>query len=504
VKKNTKHTEKGTVKIWLYYLIIAVIGFILYGQSINNDFNIDDDYVYENHQLVQKGISGIPEIFKSRYNTRDEQYFGYRPLTIAIYAIEYEIFGSNPHTAHFFNILYYIISCLLLFYLLRQLLKDKFPEGYIWISFLIVIIFQTHAIHTEVVLSIKNREEIISLIFSLVASIYAIKFFEKRKALNIIIAVISLSIAFLAKESAVAFAVIIPLIIVFFKTNIKFLSKFEILSKISFNNPNTIIKAILIILMLVFISINGELTVFKDRIIRLHNYNTGSIEFIIWFIFILIYTYILIRNRKTEKKIQITKRNISLWIIAGVSLILTVIGGSQVFGLLVLIALFLTTFVAKKSTPIKVQWLENVSSKTIITISVFVALSGIVLAIVYYVPKQSLPETNAPVYKWQNPSFAEGSSMGNKAAVAIYSLGYYSKLMVIPYPLRFYYGYKMVPDVKMTDILVIFSLLFHLFLLFIALRNFNKRSLLSFGILFYLIAIFPFSNTFFPLTGIIA
>lgn len=125
VKNNSKYISKSNKNLWVYYLVIALFGFILYGQSIGNDFNIDDDYVYENHELVQKGISGIPEIFKSRYNTRDEQYFGYRPLTIAIYAIEYEVFKSNPNTAHFFNILYYIISCVLLFHLLKSLLKPS-------------------------------------------------------------------------------------------------------------------------------------------------------------------------------------------------------------------------------------------------------------------------------------------------------------------------------------------------------------------------------------------
>ncbi len=503
MKSHTFNKLKSKSNVRIYYLIIVIIGFILYGQSINNNFNIDDDYVYENHQLVKKGISGIPEIFKSRYNTRDEQYFGYRPLTIAIYAIEYEIYGMNPHMAHFFNILYYIISCCLLFYLLKLLLKSKFPDGYIWISFLIVLIFQTHAIHTEVVLSIKNREEIISLILSLIACIAAIKFFDSRKAHLLIIGIVSLGLAFLAKESAIVFAVLIPLMIVFFKTELKFMT--QIVGNFNFNlkSFDSILKLILVFWIILFIFLSGNLKLYGDINIKINSFDFDFSEIYPWLFFITTYTYILIRNRKKGTNSNFNKRNIVLWSLSIVLITISIILDSELFALFVLLILFLTLVPVKTQGTLKIKWIENLSKRSIYLISAFVILSGIVLSLTYYIPKQSLPETNAPVYKWQNPSFTTNSS-SDKAAVAIYSLGYYAKLSLIPYPLRFYYGYKMVPEVKMSDSLVIISLLIHLFLIFIALRGFNKRSLLSFGILFYFIAIFPFANTFFPLTGVIA
>ncbi len=486
-----------------YYIIIAIVGFFLYGQSIQNSFNIDDDYVYENHELVEQGFRGIPDIFKSRYNTRDEQYFGYRPLTIAIYAVEYEVFGSNPHTAHLFNIIYYIISCVLLFHFLQNLLKRTFPNLSIWISFLIVLVFQTHAIHTEVILSIKNREEIISLIFGLVSAIYALKFYDTKKIWNIIISVMSLSLAFLAKESAIVFIVLIPLSIIFFKTDIKILQIIKIKKNDKKLDANAKLKWVLLVLILLFIAIIDNFNIINNTEINVHNWESPINEYFVWFAFILVYTYILIRNRKTENKIIASKRNVFLWTLSLIMLTLSPIFNSHLSSLFVLVLLLLSLNSKDKSSEINFRFFENLNRKLVISVLVIVFLGGVALAVTYFVPKQSLPETNAPVYKWQNPAFAT-DMVGEKTAIAIYSLGYYAKLLLIPHPLRFYYGYKMIPDVNMTNIIVLLSLLFHLFLLYVAFIKFNKRNFISYGILFYFIAIFPFANTFFPLTGIIA
>ena len=131
------------------------------------------------------------------------------------------------------------------------------------------------------------------------------------------------------------------------------------------------------------------------------------------------------------------------------------------------------------------------------------ALSALII-IISLTQKNLLPEVNAPVHKWQNPIFERTQNLSDKIGIALYSLGFYLKLIFIPYPLRFYYGYKMVPDVDINNVWVVLSLLIHIGLALWALKSFNKRKLISYAIIFYLIAIIPFSNIVFPLTGIIA
>ena len=153
-----KQPNNRKITIWVI-AAICVAGFLLYGGSLQNGYNLDDDYVCENHELVKQGIKGIPEIFASRYNNSGGVMFGYRPVTIAIYAIEYQIFGESTAIGHFFNVIYYIIVCIILFFFLRKLLETKFSSTTLLISIVVTAIFMAHAIHSEVVLSLKNREE---------------------------------------------------------------------------------------------------------------------------------------------------------------------------------------------------------------------------------------------------------------------------------------------------------------------------------------------------------
>jgi tetratricopeptide (TPR) repeat protein len=179
---------------------------------------------------------------------------------------------------------------------------------------------------------------------------------------------------------------------------------------------------------------------------------------------------------------------------------------STIPGLFIFITLFLTLKNKKQDSnrPIDLKLIENYNPKILVFIASFLIVSGVVLALVYYIPKESLPETNAPVFKWQNPAFDHGATIFDKIAIALYSLIYYIKLLIIPFPLRFYYGYKMIPEVGIFNPVVLLSLVANLALLIWSFRGFNKRNLIAFGFLFWLISIFPLANTFFPLTGIIA
>ncbi|HOE39244.1 MAG TPA: hypothetical protein PLG05_08005 [Bacteroidales bacterium] len=508
-KKITKNQNRTNITHLKEYLILIALSFLLYGLSINNDFNIDDDYVYENHELVQKGIKGIPEIFSSRYNTKDEQYFGYRPLTIAIFAIEYQFFGSNPHSAHFFNILYYAIACALLFYFLNLIFKEKYPDNYSFLSFLIVLLFATHAIHTEVVLSLKNREEIISFIFGMVASICAIKYFENRKIYHLLLSIFSLVLAFLAKESAIVFIVLIPLTIIFFKTEIKILPNYKYTSNIF--SPNTKHNKIIIYTFLVFIFLflllSPEFKITANKSIQLHNLYININEYVVWGIFFICYLYLLYYRYKINCPVKFNTNNILLWTANVIVLVFLLFTKSTFAGLLMFFIPLLTLIIKDKeefAPKSKVKIFDGLSKKLIFSTLAFLLITGVVLFITYYIPKKSLPEVNAPVFMWQNPIFGFGASIFDKMALALYSLIYYFKLLLIPYPLRFYYGYKMIPIVGISNPIVLISLVINIVLLIWAMKNFNKRNVMSFGYLFLFISLFPLANTFFPLTGIIA
>src|ERR1039457_4932757 len=102
--------------------IVFAFAFLLYANTLNHGYVLDDDVVYLKNKDVQAGISGIPSIlhhsFIYGFTGHNDQ--SYRPVVLVIYAVEKQFFGNNPHTGHFINILLFALSCVLLFRLMKQ------------------------------------------------------------------------------------------------------------------------------------------------------------------------------------------------------------------------------------------------------------------------------------------------------------------------------------------------------------------------------------------------
>lgn len=87
---------------------------------------------------------------------------------------------------------------------------------------------------------------------------------------------------------------------------------------------------------------------------------------------------------------------------------------------------------------------------------------------------------------------------GEKLATIFYTLLLYIKLLIFPHPLTHdYYPYA-IPKMNWTSIWSILSLLIHLGLGYIAVKNIRQRSILAYCILFYLFTISIVSNIVFP------
>ena len=102
----------------------------------------------------------------------------------------------------------------------------------------------------------------------------------------------------------------------------------------------------------------------------------------------------------------------------------------------------------------------------------------------------------------ENPLFYE-DNLFNKLATSFYILGFYLKQVVIPYPLRYYYGFNTIPITNWANPVVWLSLIFYVGVLVIALLNLKKKKIISFIILFYLIHLSMYANIVMPVPGIV-
>ncbi len=181
---------------------------LLYANTLKNGYNLDDNLVTQNHPLTSKGVSAIAKIFTSSYYTNQADItFGYRPLVQVSFAIEHQLFGEKPAVSHLINILLYAFCVLLLYHLFA---KWNTHENKL-IPLIAVLLFVTHPVHTEVVASIKNRDELLSFLFILLAALSIQKFLTKGNVFMLFLTALYFALAMLSKKSAYPMAILLPI-----------------------------------------------------------------------------------------------------------------------------------------------------------------------------------------------------------------------------------------------------------------------------------------------------
>jgi protein O-mannosyl-transferase len=193
-------------------LLIALVVFVFYGNTLQNEYSLDDSIVTEAKNMTAKGVKAIPKILTSNYIESSEDFmFDYRPMVKVSFAIEHELFGLKTGVSHFFNILFYLIGLFLLYSCLLLL----FDASYSFAALCVVLLFAIMPIHTEVVASLKNRDILLTFIFCMLALKKFIQFhasdFKKWKYLCLTLFFYYL--AYLSKLDALPFMVIIPVIV---------------------------------------------------------------------------------------------------------------------------------------------------------------------------------------------------------------------------------------------------------------------------------------------------
>lgn len=205
-----KSSLKQYNQYWQFALLLSVLAFLLYANTLNHGYTLDDYSVIKENTVVMQGTSAIPTIFKTsyRYGYMNLEDGLYRPLSLAMFATEWEIAPDKPALSHWVNVLLYAITAAVLFWVMRQLLV----QYSVVIPFLACLLFVVHPLHTEVVANIKSRDEILSLLFMLL-SLSALLNNHKNKIAFSILSGLLFFIALLSKESGVTMLVGFPLML---------------------------------------------------------------------------------------------------------------------------------------------------------------------------------------------------------------------------------------------------------------------------------------------------
>ncbi len=198
-----------------FIIVLAAVALLVNIQTINYDYTLDDPFFTKDNPNVSQGLSAIKEFFThaAYYGVFKHHDASYRPFMLASFAAEKDLFGFNPHTGHLINLLIFALEIIVLFLLLRRMFNGISP----YIPFFMALLFALHPMHTEVIASVKSRDEIMGLLFSALALLQTLKYIDTGKMKEMILSGVFFFCALMSKETPIALVVIAPLTVYFFR-----------------------------------------------------------------------------------------------------------------------------------------------------------------------------------------------------------------------------------------------------------------------------------------------
>lgn len=210
---------------WIWIALIAVLSFFLYANTLKFGNTFDDDIYTQKNKFALQGMSALGDIWKYgtiKGFTVDPNNSGiYRPFTLTTFAMEKSLFGNlDPGHSHGINVFLYALTILALGAFLVKLCKNiGIP---VYVPLLITLLYATHPLHTEVVASVKSRDEILAMLLPLLGMNLLWTYLREKNLLWLILACVSFLFGLFSKENPLMMMFLIPVFLyIFAKKTVK-------------------------------------------------------------------------------------------------------------------------------------------------------------------------------------------------------------------------------------------------------------------------------------------
>ncbi len=161
----------------------------------------DTDLIVDNEVFI-KHLKNIPQAFRQScfeipgHLTDNKSY--YRPMLIVSFMIDSQLHGARGSvTFHFMNILYHILACLLLYFLLLKLGTNTLS------ALALSLLFAVHPVNIHAVAWIPGRNDILLAIFALLSMHGLIDYYKNGKSSSLALHLFAYAGALFTKESGV-------------------------------------------------------------------------------------------------------------------------------------------------------------------------------------------------------------------------------------------------------------------------------------------------------------
>ncbi len=194
--------------------MVVVVG-SLYVNALDNLFtNWDDGMIYNNATIRDLSWKGVARIFKF------ERANNYQPIRMLSYAVDYKFWKLNPMGYRITNVIFYVLTCLMVFFTLRllsaHLRADREEGSHFRVGLFGALLFAAHPVHVEAVTWLSARKEVLQGFFFFLAFYLYLKA-KDRVAIQKLIFLGLVLLVFLMAVLSKPSAVVLPAILILYE-----------------------------------------------------------------------------------------------------------------------------------------------------------------------------------------------------------------------------------------------------------------------------------------------
>jgi len=159
----------GRWKIVLLCVVVFIVAFAVYANTIGSDFIWDDEYLILNNSQI-KSFSHLGNVFKTYvgYGSENINTF-YRPIQELSNMIDYFLWGLEPFGFHLTNVILHSLVAVMVFIFIFNITGNT-PA-----SFIAALFYAVHPVHTEAVAYIAGRADSLYSLFMLLSLVFFIR-----------------------------------------------------------------------------------------------------------------------------------------------------------------------------------------------------------------------------------------------------------------------------------------------------------------------------------------
>ncbi|MCC7010758.1 MAG: tetratricopeptide repeat protein [Acidobacteria bacterium] len=191
------------VRRWPAALLLIWIA-LVYSPSLSNGFTYDDPDVVTLASGLLSDPGQIGRLFSSDYFRLSNE-STYRPFVTFTYMVDWQVGGGRPWAFHLHSVLWHLVAVSCLVALLRRLGAS---DGFRYAS---AGLYGVHPAVTEAVDAVAFREDVLVTALGLVTLLLVTGDRPRPRALRLGLGALAMTLALLAKESAVVLLALAPL-----------------------------------------------------------------------------------------------------------------------------------------------------------------------------------------------------------------------------------------------------------------------------------------------------